>query len=140
VGTAVGGRKIGVQPCGVSHRFPYAKLDLPPSPTNPIVGVSADRELGDEAFTDVLASGDEGIVHIDHALEYNQDPGYLRDVLLYRLTLEVQRRVEVGPLSKRELIRRLGTSATQFYRFWILQGCREALCAMTSFNPWAVPV
>jgi hypothetical protein len=80
------------------------------------VGVSVDRELGDEACTYVLASGDEGTVHIDHVLEYNQDPGYLRNMLLYRLTLEVQRRVEVVPLSKRELIRRLGTSATQFYR------------------------
>ena len=68
------------------------------------MGVSVDRELGDEAFTYVLASRDEGTVHIDHVLEYNQEPGYLRDVLLYRLTLEVQRRVENGPLSKRELI------------------------------------
>jgi hypothetical protein len=99
-----------------TYLFPYAKLDLQPSPTNPLVGLSVDRELGDEAFTYVLASGDEGTVHIDHVLEYNQDPGYLRDLLLYRLTLEVQKRVENGPLSKRELIRRLGTSATQFYR------------------------
>ena len=99
-----------------TYLFPYAKLDLRPSPTNPLVVVSVDRELGDEAFTYVLASGDEGTVHIDHVLEYNQDPGYLRDLLLYRLTLEVQKRVENGPLSKRELIRRLGTSATQFYR------------------------
>ena len=75
-----------------TYLFPYAKLDLPPSPTNPIVGVSVDRELGDEAFTYVLASGDEGTVHIDHVLEYNQDPGYLRDLLLYKLTLEVQKR------------------------------------------------
>ena len=32
------------------------------------------------------------------------------------LTLEAQKRVEASPLSKREIIRRLGTSATQFYR------------------------
>jgi hypothetical protein len=99
-----------------TYFFPYAKLAFQPSPTNTIADVSVDRELGDEAFTYVLASGDEGTVHIDHVLEYNQDPGYLRDLLLYRLTLEVQKRVENSPLSKRELIRRLGTSATQFYR------------------------
>jgi hypothetical protein len=40
----------------------------------------------------------------------------LRDLLLYRLTLEAQKRVEHSLLSKRELMRRLGTSATQFYR------------------------
>lgn len=99
-----------------TYLFPYVKLALQPSPTNPIADVYADRELAHEAFTYVLASGDEGTVHIDHVLEYNQDPGYLRDMLLYRLTLEAQKRVENSPLSKRELIRRLGSSATQFYR------------------------
>jgi hypothetical protein len=49
-------------------------------------------------------------------LEYNNDPNYLRDQLLYKLTLEAQRRVDASPLAKREIIRRLGTSATQFYR------------------------
>ncbi len=53
---------------------------------------------------------------VEQVLEYNQDPGYLRNLLLYRLTLEAQKRVEGSPLSKREIIRRLGTSATQFYR------------------------
>ena len=54
--------------------------------------------------------------HVEQVLEYNQDPGYLRELLLYKLTLEAQNRVEASPLSKREIIRRLGTSATQFYR------------------------
>jgi len=43
-------------------------------------------------------------------------PGHLRDQLVYALTLEAQKRVSASPLSRRELIRRLGTSATQFYR------------------------
>lgn len=99
-----------------TYLFPYAKLEPQPSSANKIADVYVDRELGNEAFTYVLAAGDEGTVHIDHVLEYNQDPGYLRDLVLYKLTLEAQKRVESGPLSKRELIRRLGTSATQFYR------------------------
>ena len=37
-------------------------------------------------------------------------------MLLYKLTLEAQKRLVSSPLSKREIIRRLGTSATQFYR------------------------
>ena len=40
----------------------------------------------------------------------------MRDLLLYKLTLEAQKRVAKSPLSRREIIRRLGTSATQFYR------------------------
>ena len=47
---------------------------------------------------------------------FRSDPDYLRDLRLYELTLEVQKRVRRSRLSKREIIRRLGTSAAQFYR------------------------
>ena len=96
--------------------FPYAKVDPPLTSDDSIVQVFVDEELGREGFTFVLKSGDEGTVHIEQVLEYNQDPGYLRDALLYKLTIEAQKRVDESPLSKREIIRRLGTSAAQFYR------------------------
>ena len=99
-----------------TYLFPYAKLEVQPSATDRIIEVCVDRELGNEAFTYRLESGREGSVHMDQVLEYNQDPHFLRDLLLYKLTLEVQKRVAESPLSKREIIRRLGTSATQFYR------------------------
>ena len=98
------------------HSFPYAKADPRPSANDRIVEVSVDSELGREGFVFVLESGKKGVVHIEQVLEYNQDPSYLRDALLYRLTIEAQRRVEASALSKREIIRRLRTSATQFYR------------------------
>jgi hypothetical protein len=97
-------------------QLPYSKVDPPPSATDPITRVFVDRELGREGFTYVLKSGKEGTVHSEQVLEYNQDPNYLRDGLLYKLTIEAQKRVKASPLSKREMIRRLGTSATQFYR------------------------
>ena len=78
--------------------------------------MSVDKEIGAEGFTFELASNKSGTVHIEQILEYNRDPGYLRDQLVYKLTLEAQRRVAESRLSKREIIRRLGTSATQFYR------------------------
>lgn len=96
--------------------FPYAKVDPEPTAEDPLERVVVDHELDREGFTYVLASGREGTVHLEQVLEYNQDPGYLRDALLYRLTIEAQKRVQASPLSKREIIRRLGTSATQFYR------------------------
>lgn len=96
--------------------FPYAKLDPRPTGTDPVLRVFVDKEIGGEGFTYVLASGKEGTVHIDHVLEYNQDPRALRDMLLYKLTIEAQKRVKASSLSKREIIRRLGTSATQLYR------------------------
>ena len=96
--------------------FPYIKAEPRPTASDRVDEVSVDKELGREAFVYVLKSGAEGTIHIDQVLEYNQDPGYLRDLLLYRLTVEAQKRVEESALSKREIIRRLGTSAAQFYR------------------------
>jgi hypothetical protein len=98
------------------YSFPHAKADPRPTREDGITELFVDDELNREGFTFVLASGKEGSVHMDHVLEYNQDPAYMRDLLLYKLTVEAQKRVAASPLSKRELIRRLGTSATQFYR------------------------
>lgn len=96
--------------------YPFAKLDPRPAGDDPIARVWIDKELDSEAFTYARGSGQEGTVHIEQVLEYNKDPDYLRDRLLYRLTLEAQKRVAGSALPKREIIRRLGTSATQFYR------------------------
>ncbi len=96
--------------------FPYAKAEPTPTPTDPPREVIVDAELGAEAITYRLASGAEGSVHIDQVLEYNQDPGYLRDRLLYELTIEAQRCLRASPLSRREVIRRLDTSPAQLYR------------------------
>lgn len=96
--------------------FPYAKADPQPTASDPVLRAEVDAELGREGFTYSLASGREGSVHVEQVLEYNQDPRYLRDMLLYRLTLEAQKRVETSSMSKREIIRRLGTSPAQFYR------------------------
>jgi hypothetical protein len=99
-----------------TYVFPYAKLDVRPTAANKVVDAHADKELGGEAFSYRLESGEEGTVHLDQVLEYNQDPAHMRDLLLYKLTLEAQRRVARSALSRRELIRRLRTSPAQFYR------------------------
>jgi hypothetical protein len=112
--------------------FPYAKLETRPSPQNRITAVYVDKELGREGFTYTLESGTRGTVHIDQVLEYNQDPAYLRDLLLYKLTLEAQKRVDASSLSKREIIRRLGTSATQFYRLLDQTNYRKSLDQLLS--------
>lgn len=96
--------------------FPYAKADLAPTLDDPIVELFVDSELGREAFTFRLASGAEDSVHIERVLEYNHDPAYMRDLLLYELTVEAHEHLKASPLSKREIIRRLETSPAQFYR------------------------
>ena len=105
-----------IKTSGRNLPFPYSKAEPEPSGKDPISQLFVDQELGGEGFTYILESGKQGTVHIEQVLEYNQDPWYLRDLLLYKLTIEVQNRLAKSPLSKREIIRRLGTSATQFYR------------------------
>jgi hypothetical protein len=96
--------------------FPYSRSEPPPTRSDPIVELFIDPELGREGFTYILASGVDGCVLVDHVLDYNEEPGYMRDLLLHNLTVEALKRLETTRLSKREIIRRLGTSPAQFYR------------------------
>lgn len=96
--------------------FPYAKAEPRPTAEDPVERASVDAELDREGFTYRLQSGRTGTVHVEQILEYNEDPSYRRDLLLYKLTIEAQERIAKSPLSKREIVRRLGTSAAQLYR------------------------
>jgi len=55
-------------------------------------------------------------VHFEEVLDYNKDPTYLRDLLVYQLTLAAPKGVAGTSLSKREILRRLRTSPAQLYR------------------------
>jgi hypothetical protein len=112
--------------------LPFARVDPRPTEADPVVRAFVDKELASEGFGFVLRSGREGSVHIEQVLQYNKDPGHLRDVLLYSLTLEAQKRVAASPLSRRELIRRLGTSATQFYRLLDQTNYRKSVDQLVS--------
>jgi hypothetical protein len=95
--------------------YPYSKADPPPSTSDPVVEMFIDEELAGQGITYRLRSGREGLVLMDMAFDYNREPAYMRDALLYRLTVEAQDRLAASPLSHREIIRRLGTSPAQFY-------------------------
>lgn len=112
--------------------MPFAKVDPAPTGDDPVVRAHVDKEIGSEGFTYALRSGREGTVHVEQVLEYNKDPDHLRDGLLYALTLEAQKRVEASGLSRREIIRRLGTSATQFYRLLDQTNYRKSLDQLVS--------
>ena len=101
---------------GATYVFPYAEADPRPSSDDRIEEVFVDKELGNEAFTYKLRSGQEGSVHIEQILEYNKDPKYLAEILTYKLTLEAQHGIESSGLSKRQIAKRLQTSLPQLYR------------------------
>jgi hypothetical protein len=96
--------------------FPYSKANPVPTTTDRIEDVFVDPELGREGFSYRLYSGAEGSIHIDDVLEYNEDPSYMAEVTLYRLTQEARKRYESSGLSAREVSRWLGTSPAQLYR------------------------
>ena len=112
--------------------LPYSQVEPQPTRTDPILRIFVDEELGGEAFTYVLKSGREGTVHIEQVLEYNQDPDYVRDALLYKLTMEAQKRVAASPLSKREIVRRLGTSPAQLQRLLDQKNYRKSVDKLLS--------
>jgi hypothetical protein len=99
-----------------AFEFPFAKVDPEPSEADRVAAVQVDEELGREAFTYQLESGAEGTVHIDQVLDYHQDPGYMADLLLYKLTVEAQNRLDRSGIGIRQLARRLRTSPSQLYR------------------------
>ncbi|MBU2677683.1 MAG: hypothetical protein KJP16_11410 [Gammaproteobacteria bacterium] len=113
-----------------TYEYPYAKLDLRPTNANPLTDVYVDDELGNEAFTYALASGDEDTIHIDRVLEQNRDPAYMRDLLLYKLTIEAKKQVKESGLSVRNISKMLGTSATQYYRLLDAENYRKSMDQM----------
>lgn len=119
-----------VQAGGRWLSYPYSRCALRPSAQDPVSAVCVDRELANEGFTYDLASGDQGTIHVDQVLEHHRDPGYLRDMLLYKLTLEAQTRIETCGLSRREIIRRLETSPAQFYRLLDTTNRRKSIDKM----------
>src|SRR5262245_46329200 len=96
--------------------FPLSKLRPTPTDQNDIVKVDIDQELGSEAITYRLVSGDEGSIHLDAFLDYNKDPEYMTKITLYELTRTAISLVGQAQISKREIARKLKTSPAQFYR------------------------
>jgi len=112
---------------GASYTFPYAKATPCPDTSNRIEAVFVDKELANEAITYVLHSGDEGSIHIEQILEYNEDPAYLAELLSYKLTLEAQQRIESSGLSRRQIAKRLNTSLPQLYRLLDTTNTRKSM-------------
>ncbi len=112
--------------------FPYAKLQPRPTSKDKIKSVYVDKELGNEAATYELESGQEGTVHIEHALEYNEDPAYLSELLVHRLTVEARRHLKASELSRREVARRLRTSVPQLYRILDTANKRKSIKQLVS--------
>ena len=101
---------------GAAYNYPFAEAVPQPDPENRVREVYVDKEFGSEAITYILNSGDEGSIHIEQVLEYNEDPSYMAELLTYKLTLQARKRVETCGLSRRQIAKQLRTSVPQLYR------------------------
>ncbi len=117
---------------GNTYTFPYAESDPRPGSDDRIEEVFIDKELGNEAFTYILESGKEGSVHIEQVLEYNEDPKYLAELLIYKLTLEAQKGIEESGLSMRQIAKRLNTSVPQLYRLLDPTNTRKSMSQLVA--------
>jgi hypothetical protein len=117
---------------GTSFTFPYARAIPRPDANSRIEKVFVDKELANEAITYFLESGEEGSIHIEQILEYNQDPRYLADILTYKLTLEARRGIENSGLSRRQVAKRLNTSVPQLYRLLDTTNARKSMNQLVS--------
>lgn len=103
--------------CGQKRfSYPFSKLSLKPSLKNSITEVFPDSEVGNKGFCYQLESGEEDTILMDQVLEYWNDPDYVRNWTLYKLTLEAQKLIAKKKIAKREISRRLSTSPAQLYR------------------------
>lgn len=98
------------------YTYPFARLGANLRTGQRVAEVFVDEELGGEAFTFQLSTGESGSVHVEQVLDYNRDPEYLKELLLYELSLEARKGVVESGISKRHLARKLGTSPSQLYR------------------------
>ena len=112
---------------GAAYSYPYMETAPLPDSENRVRVVYVDEELGSEAITYVLNSGDEGSIHIDQVLEYNEDPNYMAELLTYKLTLEARKRIETCGLSRRQVAKRLKTSVPQLYRLLDSANSRKSI-------------
>ena len=114
---------------GVYH-YPYSRLRIRPTAKDPIVNAKRDLEVGNEGFTYQLRSGREDTILLDQVLEYHKDPDYLRQILLFKLTVQATTLIDSTGIAKREVMRRLGTSQSQLYRLLDTTNTRKSLDEM----------
>ena len=82
-------------------------MPLKPEPGNPVRWAAPEPETGGTWFTYELADGTQDAVPLDGVLDFNRDPDYMRDMLLFELTVAALKALEVTPMSRRQIIRRM---------------------------------
>lgn len=97
---------------GLEIECPYSALSIDKN----IIDAGPDKEVGNHCFYFVLEDGEKDYITFDQPLYIIRHPDYVREEVLYNLTLELQKIIALKKIPKRELARRLNTSVTQVNR------------------------
>lgn len=92
--------------------YPFALV----SGDSPVAAAWPDPAIGREGIECRLASGEMRTIHLDDIRRQVGDTEYLREQLLYEITLKAQALVRKKGIAKRALCRMLRTSPAQLYR------------------------
>ena len=109
-------RRLELTCASGTHHFPYAQLRPAPSASNPLVEVFVDAELAREGVTYRLRDGAEQSLLLDEVLFFNQEPEYMRELIVREASALAGRLLSETPLSGRAIARQLGTTSAQIKR------------------------
>jgi hypothetical protein len=97
---------------GLVVECPYAALGI----KEKVVEAAPDKEVGGHSFYFILENGKQDYVPFDQPLYISNNPDYMRQELMFELTMNILSIIEDVGISKRELARSLKTSVTQINR------------------------
>lgn len=97
---------------GLTVECPYIAFGI----KEKVIDAGPDKEVGNHSFYFVLESGKQDYVPFDQPLYISNNPDYMRQELMFELTMKIQNMIENAGISKRELARSLKTSVTQINR------------------------
>lgn len=97
---------------GLKLECPYSALDI----RDKVVEAGPDQEVGRHSFYFILSNGKKDYVPYDQPLHIAQNPEYMKEQTLYKVTKQINHFIKQERVPKRELARRLGTSMSQLAR------------------------
>ncbi|MEK6706554.1 MAG: helix-turn-helix transcriptional regulator [Bdellovibrionota bacterium] len=97
---------------GLKFDCPYFSLGI----RDKVIDAGPDPEVGGHSFYFILGNGKKDYVPFDQPLHIAQNPEYVKEQTLYRMTKRINEFIEREGISKRELARRLNTSTSQLSR------------------------
>ncbi len=97
---------------GLEIECPYSALSIEKN----VIEAGPDKEVGNHCFYFILEDGEKDYITHDQPLYIIRHPDYVREEVLYNVTVELQHIIVLKKIPKRELARRLNTSVTQVNR------------------------